>query len=140
MKFKKTVYLAGCISYFYNTNQPQRATVWRDKAVNFLNDINIKCFNPCEESERCWTYPQGGVLKQNYFYLKNSDIILLNLDMIEDSIGTIWEVSTAWNEHKVVIAFGKTHWLDRPHMQTLIDVHFNALDEALEYIADMYDM
>lgn len=140
MKFRKTVYLAGCISYFYDTNQPQRATVWRDKAVKYLNDINIKCFNPCDENPRCWTYPQGGVLKQNYFYLQNSDIILVNLDMINDSVGSIWELSMAWKDYKPVIAFGKTPWLDRPHMNTLVDVWFKTLDEALEYISDMYAM
>lgn len=139
-KFKKKVYLAGAISYFYKTNQQERATIWREKAEKFLNDYDIKCFNPCKEPKECWSYPQNGLIKQNYFYLKNCDIILVNLDMINDSVGTIWELSIAWNEHKPVIAFGKTPWIERPHMKSLIDVRFNKLEEALNYISDMYYM
>ena len=138
--FKKKVYLAGAISYFYNINQKERATAWREKATETLEQFDIKCFDPCQESPSCWEYPQDGLIKQNYFYLKNCDIILVNLDMINDSIGTAWELSMAWRDHKPVIAFGKTPWLERPHMRSLIDVHFNTLDEALNYIADMYEM
>lgn len=138
--FKKSIYLAGAISYFYNTNQPKRATAWREKATECLEQFNIKCFDPCKESPSCWNYPQDGLIKQNYFYLKNCDIILVNLDMINDSIGTAWELSMAWRDHKPIVAFGKTPWLDRPHMRSLIDVHFEKLDEALSYIADMYEL
>ena len=58
--------------------------------------------------------------------------------MINDSIGSIWELSMAWAEHKPIVALGKTPWLDRPHMNSLIDVRFDTLDEALYYIGDMY--
>ena len=139
-EFNKSVYLAGAISYFYNTKQKERATKWRNKAKEYLGQFDIKCFNPCDEPADCWQYPQGGLIKQNYFYLKNCDIVLVNLDMINDSIGTIWELSMAWRDHKPIIAFGTTPWLNRPHMLSLIDVKFNSLDEALEYIADMYGM
>jgi nucleoside 2-deoxyribosyltransferase len=136
--FKKTVYLAGAISYFYNTNQRERATGWRDIAEKYLEFYEIKCFNPCKESQHAWEQPQNGTMKQNYFYLKNSDIILVNLDMINDSIGTVWELSVGWMEHKPIIAFGKTNWLERPHTQSLIDVKVDTLEEALEYISEMY--
>lgn len=138
--FKKSVYLAGAISYFYNIKSPRRATVWREQAEEYLNDYNIKCFNPCKESQSCWEYPQTGLIKQNYFYLKNCDIILVNLDMINDSVGTVWELSMAWRDHKPIVAFGTTHWLNRPHMQSLIDVRFDTVDEALDYIVDMYEL
>lgn len=138
--FKKSVYLAGAISYFYNIDQPKRATVWREKATECLGQFDIKCFDPCKENPNCWNYPQDGLIKQNYFYLKNCDIILVNLDMINDSIGTAWELSMAWRDHKPVVAFGQTHWLDRPHMRSLIDVHFEKLDKALSYITDMYEL
>ena len=60
--------------------------------------------------------------------------------MINDSIGTIWELSMAWKEHKQIVAFGQTHWLERPHMRSLIDVRFEKLDEALSYITEMYEL
>ena len=136
--FKKSIYLAGAISYFYNIDQKERATAWRTKAVHYFEPYNIKCFNPCDEPIECWQYPQSGLIKQNYFYLKNYDIVLVNLDMINDSIGTVWELSMAWRDHKPIIAFGKTPWLDRPHMLSLMDIRLDTLDEALDYISNMY--
>lgn len=136
--FKKSIYLAGAISYFYNINQKERATAWRTKAVEYFKPYDIKCFNPCDEPSECWQYPQSGLIKQNYFYLKNCDIVLVNLDMINDSIGTVWELSMAWRDHKPIIAFGKTPWLDRPHMLSLMDIRLDTLDEALDYISNMY--
>ena len=34
--FNKSIYLAGAISYFYNTDQPERATKWRDKVEEYF--------------------------------------------------------------------------------------------------------
>ena len=138
--FKKSIYLAGAISYFYNTDQSERATKWRDKAEEYFEQFDVKCFNPCKENPCCWDYPQDGLIKQNYFYLKNCDAMLLNLDMLNDSIGTVFEMTLFWEWHKPIIAFGKTPWLERPHCKSMIDVHFNTLDEALDYIANMFEI
>ena len=139
-RFKKAVYLAGAISYFYKTEQHHRATRWRDKAKAYLGQFDIKCFNPCDEPEDCWQYPHDVLFNQNYFYLNNCDIVLVNLDKINDSVGTVWELAMAWRDHKAVVAFGQTVWMDRPHMQSLITVRFDTMEEAVEYIADMYGM
>lgn len=140
-QFNKRVYLAGAISCFYEESQPEKASLWREKAEKYLADkLDIKCFNPCLEGEDCWKYPQGGVITQNYFYLQNCDIILVNLDKISESIATMWELSMAWRDHKSVIAFGETPWLDRAHMRSLISVKLDTLDDALKYIGDMYNI
>ena len=138
--FNKSVYLAGAISYYRNIGKPEQAEEWRKQAQETLNYYDIKCFNPCDESPICWDYAQDGLIKQNYYYLNNCDIVLVNLDAINDSIGTIWELSMAWRDHKPVIAFGTTSWLDRPHMNSLIDMKFDTLSEALDYITSMYSM
>ena len=135
--FKKSVYLAGAISYFYNTNQPQRATAWRKKAEEFLGQFDIRCFNPCVNVNG--DFSNDIIVKQNIYYLKQCDIILVDLTMITDSVGTIFELTTAQNENKLVVAFGHTPWEDRPHMQYLIDVRFDTLDEALEHIETAYN-
>lgn len=46
----------------------------------------------------------------------------------------------AWRDHKTVIAFGETPWLERAHMRSLISVKLDALDDALKYIGDMYNI
>lgn len=140
-KFNKKVYLAGAISCFYKEGCPEKASAWRDRAQKHLAEKNdIVCFNPCLEGEDCWKYPQGGVITHNYFYLQNCDVILVNLDKISESVGTIWELSMAWHDHKTVIAFGDTPWLYSPHMQSMISVKLSSLEDALKYIGDMFDM
>ena len=136
--FNKSVYLAGAISYFRDIGRPEKAESWRKQAQEVLDYYDIKCFNPCNESHSCWDYPQNGLIKQNYYYLNHCDIILVNLEMVSDSPGTLWELSMAWRDHKPVIAFGTTSWLKRPHMNSLIDMKFDTLSEALDYITAMY--
>ena len=136
-QFNKSVYLAGAITYFYKTEQPERATAWRDKAEKFFADYNIKCFNPCVNTNG--DFSDDMIVKQNIYYLNQCDIILVDLTMINDSVGTIFELTTAQNNDKLVVAFGHTHWEKRPHMQYLIDVKFDTLDEALEHITTAYN-
>lgn len=135
--FNKSIYLAGAISYYYNTNQPERATKWREKAEKFFADYDIRCFNPCVNSNG--DFSDDIIVKQNIYYLNQCDIILVDLTMITDSVGTIFELTTAQNSDKLVVAFGKTTWGNRPHMKYLIDVKFETLDEALEHIVTAYN-
>ena len=136
MSFKKSIYLAGAISYFLNIDQYQRATAWREKAEEYLGDNDIKCFNPCVNTNG--DFSDDMIVKQNIYYLKQCDIVLVDLTMINDSVGTIFELTTAQNDNKLVVAFGHTPWEQRPHMKYLIDVQFNTLDEALEHITVAY--
>lgn len=135
--FNKSVYLAGTISYFYNTNQTARATVWRDKAEDFFKDYDIKCFNPCKNENG--DFADEIIVKQNIYYLDQCSIILVNLDMITDSVGSIFELTYAQEHNKLVVAFGKSPWLDRPHLKYLIDIKFDTLNEALEHISIAYN-
>ena len=135
--FKKSIYLAGAISYFYNINQKERATAWRTKAVKYFEPYDIKCFNPCVNSNG--DFSDDIIAKQNIYYLNQCDIVLVDLTMINDSVGTIFELTTAQNNDKLVVAFGHTPWEQRPHMKYLIDVHFDTLEEAMEHIATAYN-
>lgn len=135
--FKKSVYLAGAISYFYNINQKERATAWREKATECLEQFDIKCFDPCVNSNG--DFSDDIIVKQNIYYLNQCDIVLVDLTMINDSVGTIFELTTAQNNDKLVVAFGHTPWEQRPHMKYLIDVHFGTLEEAIEHIVTAYN-
>lgn len=137
-----TCYLAGSMSDFYFSGEYDKATKWRDYAKGKLRDIGIKVFDPTENSEKHFKYPvetEGGIILQNYTYLSNCDLVLLNLDKFENSIGSIWEVSVAWQNKLPVIAFGKCKkWQDRPHFKSLIDVRFETVEDACDYICSMY--
>jgi nucleoside 2-deoxyribosyltransferase len=130
------------MSSFYQANRYEEATKWREYSKQRLNDIGIKIFDPTDKSLTHFTYPESthnGIILQNYIYLKKCDAVLVSLEMFEDSVGSIWEVSMAWAEHKPVIAFGNCEkWKDRPHFKSLITVQFDTVKEACEYILSMY--
>jgi nucleoside 2-deoxyribosyltransferase len=135
-------YLAGAMSKYYEENRYDEATKWRKYVKDYFNESSITIFDPTDESEKHYKYPPefyNGVILQNYAYLKLCDFILVNLEYFEDSVGTIWECSIAWAEHKPIIAFGKCNkWKDRPHMRSLITVQLDTVEDASEYILSMY--
>ena len=97
---------------------------WFDPTVNFK--INI-------------TPPQSkAVLQQNKFYLNKSDILLVNLDRLSDSSGTIYEIIYAGIKDKPIIAFGNDKLFHVPHISENITVRFDNLDNALQCIFDYF--
>jgi nucleoside 2-deoxyribosyltransferase len=137
------VYLAGAMSAFYNSGEYHKATEWREYAKRVLTEADIAIFDPTDNSQKHFTYPSSlneGVILQNYTYIKKCDIILVNIEKLDDSIGSIWELSAAWIEHKPVIGFGKCDkWMDRPHFQGLVPVVLDTVEDACDYIISMYN-
>lgn len=135
-------YLCGAMSSFYETNEYNKAVQWRKTAKQRLEDSDIDAFDPTVGSQQAFKMGvsfNNGVIYQNYAYLKDCDFLLVNLDRIEDSIGSLWEISTAWLLHKPVIAFRVcSKWTNRPHWQSLITIQMNTLDDAIYYIQTMY--
>ena len=136
------VYLEGAISQYNRLNQLDKAKAWRIKASNFFienfRDANV--FDPSFGFEKNFTYPSRGVVLQNIKYLKESNLALLNLEYLEKSPGTMFEMTYNYLNNKPTIAFGE---LDNslefsPHILECLTMTFPNLDRALEYTYDMY--
>lgn len=138
-----TAYLAGSMTYYMREGRYNEATDWRVKATEILTDAGITIFDPTINSKTHYAYPpeyDGGVILQNHTYLKKCDFVLLNLEAFEDSIGSVWEVSMVWAEHKPVIAFGRcVKWEKRPHFKALMTIILDNVEDACDYILSMYD-
>lgn len=132
------VYLAGSITHYDNENELHKAIGWRINAQNYLAKININAFNPMINYHVNKYYNSKGVVSQNYHYLKQSDIMLLNVEYLEKSYGTLFEIFNFWADHKPVIAFGENTIINSPHIKEAITMVFPTLDNTLEYINDMY--
>lgn len=120
-KILKTIFLSGCMSYYYNNGKPKLAEDWRNEAIEKLGD-KFNIFNPCKNYNKNIQYDSKGVVYQNMAYLNKSDIILLNADDIEKSPGTLFEVFTSFLNHKPVLAFGDSPILEQPHIKESITV------------------
>lgn len=138
-----TVYLAGAMSGFHESGEYHKATEWRDYTRDCFAESNIRVFDPTHNSLRHFTYSTDlnrGVIHQNHAYLKKCDIVLVNLERLDDSVGSVWEISMAWADHKPVIGFGSCEkWESRPHFQSLITASFGSVGDACDYIISMYN-
>jgi nucleoside 2-deoxyribosyltransferase len=133
------IYQAGAISEYERRNEFNKAKEWRTKATMELLKQNIKSFNPTIRYATNKTFDVSGVPLQNLTYLKSSDLILLNLEYLDKSPGTISELAWAYLLHKPVVAFGINElYLNSPHITEFVTVHFKDLEHALEYVKSMY--
>ena len=146
MTIKKRIYLAGCMSYHYSNNEYHKATEWRSKLVNkLLDDIADKCenkwswFDPTINSEINFeTVNNATVLRQNIFYLDQSDIMVVNLTDIEHSPGSLFEIFYFGEVLKrPVIAFGESEWMSKPHVSEYITCILDE-DEIMSHLDAMY--
>ena len=145
MAIKKTVYLAGAMSTHYTNNEYHKATQWRIDIVDqLLDDIVDECeskwawFDPTLNSEINFkTVNNATVLKQNIFYLDKSDIMIVNLNQLEHSPGTLFEIFYFGLQNKPIIAFGDSKWVESPHISEYITCIIDK-DEVMDYLNAMY--
>lgn len=132
------IYLAGCMSYYYENSEPQKAEHWRDIAKERSKDIGISTFDPTLHYKANYLYDSDLMVQQNEYYLKKADIILVNLDDLDKSYGTIYELVYAHALEKPILAFGNSTIWSHPHLKHMIRNCFVSLGEVLEFIDTVY--
>jgi nucleoside 2-deoxyribosyltransferase len=134
------IYLAGSMTSYYSENKPDLAENWRLKVSDSFYNKDVKVFNPCINYPINKTYDAKGVVYQNLHYLNHSDIMILNLDRLEESQGTLFEIFNFFMNRKPVIAFGSNPIYNQPHVHESITIKFDTLDEVIKYIKNMYHL
>lgn len=115
---KRTVYLAGKIDGLSFNDSLN----WRVKATHLLADT-FKCYIPAINEECIWD--------KDYFFLNNSDIILVNFDYENNSpfLGTSMEIGRAFYQQKPIIIFSSKDWVHKNHT---LKYHATAIVKTLE--------
>jgi len=137
------IYLAGAMSYYDHASKFNLATDWRDEVINKLKHIGIshEIFNPCKNYNINKTFDSNGVVYQNLTYLHKTDVLILNLQDMDKSPGTLFEIYYAFLNHIPVIAFGKNELYDmQPHVRASITMKFDDIDQIVKYIKNMYSV
>lgn len=132
------IYLAGCMSYYYENNNPEKAEHWRGIAKEKLKDIGISTFDPTLHYKNNYFYNSDLMVQQNEYYLNKADLILVNLDDLDKSYGTIYELVCAHALGKQILAFGSTVIYGHPHLKHILQNCFGTLDEVLDFIDTVY--
>lgn len=148
----KKCYLAGAITcYGELADYPKR---WRDEAKKWFsrNIENIMAISPMDyylPSEHLHK-TESEAMRFDLRKVEESDVILVNLERINESVGTIQEIFNAWVHNKAIIGFyestetlseDKVSKSFHPWLYEQIDrieTGKYAMHNAMEYIRNYY--
>jgi nucleoside 2-deoxyribosyltransferase len=134
------IYTAGSLTYMKKIGEYEKALEWRDKLQSWSSDNGVKMFNPAQTflRENAHNYSYNLIVHQNEFFLKASTIMVVQLDYIDYSPGTIFELAVFRQMGKPVIAFGGTqpHW--SPHINSCISQYCKDIDDVIDVLSNMF--
>lgn len=130
------IYLMGSITGWFRIGKLEEAIKWRRWFTKELSKYNIKTFDPTINFQINLKFPGNSIVAQNNIYLTKCDIGILNTEMILQSPGTIYEITTYKLQNKPVLAFGEK--VNQPHIDYCITDYFNTKEELLDHIIAMY--
>ena len=149
----KTIYLAGAISCYFNTDQKDYPKKWREDAKKYVRKLydNITVVSPTDFYEIGKNYhkSESEVMRFDLRMVRKADIVLCNLRDLHSSLGTSDEILYAFISGKPVIGFvenkekvknihpWKIEQLDR--IETGKDSMERAIDYIYRYYVDRYN-
>lgn len=137
------IYLSGAIGCYEKSGSDYYKTWRKDVDDMFASSID-DCFDPTKfYSYNDSSYTEKEVMRYDLKQLKNSDIVLVNLDSIDMSIGTAQEIFYAYLLDIPIIGFiedEKSTYI-HPWIKEEVDKIFvgeNSKDDAVDYIKVYY--
>lgn len=138
------IYLAGKMSGL--TTKEMRS--WRDYFSILLKEIaenmgvNVKVINPCDYYTFDFPKHQSELEVMNFDLsrVKESNLVVVNMDGLNTSIGTIIECYEAYKQGIPVLAFGSDEEYEKLHpwVQCCITRHDKNYRKCINYIGDFY--
>ena len=134
-----TIYLAGGCK-----NEPDEGKGWRREATEKIRttagweEKRVEVIDPTEYFSYSGKRHKHDKQVMDYYYwrIRNSDVVLVNLNRSEDSCGTCMELQYASDKEIPIVGFGTEgvyNWTI-----PLAQVQFSTLTEAIDYLRDYY--
>lgn len=149
----RTIYLAGAMNYYFNTNQHDYPKKWREDAKKyvkkFYDDITLVSPTDYYEIGKNYHKSESEVMRFDLRMVRESDIVLCDLKNLYSSLGTSDEILCAFINNKPVIGFledetamknihpWKIQQIDR--IETGKDAMKHAIDYIYRYYVDRYN-
>lgn len=121
---------------------------WRENFIDIISpcaenyDVRLRCINPCiyynfEEKRQ---KNELEVMKFDIARVKESDLLVVNLDGLNSSTGTAIECYEAFKSDIPVLVFGDEFTYNNLHpwIQNCITRRDESILETVEYIKDFY--
>ena len=141
-------YLAGAIGCYHKENKIEKATEWRERAEKYFcnNCDTIKCINPCHYYDYGSNYHTSNYepMRFDMRKVKESRVVLVNLEALDKSTGTSDEILIAWLNDIPVVGFLEDESLiNTVHEWKIcqidrIEVGIGEQERAMEYIKNYY--
>ncbi len=134
------IYEIGAITKYYRDSTPEKAFVWRDEIDYWAGQRRgVNTFNACKAYNPNTLHLNNlgriGV-DQNEYFINKCDIAICNMEDIEASPGSIYELVRFKMQGKPVIAFGAPNW--SPHLMSCISCVVPTLQDALDLLDTMF--
>ena len=143
------VYLAGALTCYYKENKFEKATKWRKMAEKYFeeNTDNFVCINPIYYITDNSNHHATGyeIMRFDLRKVKESKVILVNLESLHKSIETSDEIMYAWLNDIPIIGFLEDESLiDTLHSWKIcqidrIEIGKGSQERAMEYIKNYYE-
>lgn len=134
------IYLGGKMSglTFFEMNK-WRMDIKKQLIISASDICNVRVINPVDyyNFDNIRHKTEEEVMDYDLDHVKSSDILIINLDKVQTSPGTIVEIHTAWELGIPVLAFGNSNNL-HPWIKRMIRRIDTTLEELVEYIRDFY--
>lgn len=130
-----TVYLAGKMSGITT----EEARKWRDEATKSLMDApGFAVLDPARTT-LCPDPTRREIVHSNKYQIRNSDIVLAEINHEEISLGTVGEIIFAQSVGKPVVVWGNAYSIMfHPWVWEHTTKRFVLLEDAVEYIKCNY--
>lgn len=144
----RSIYLAGAMGCYFNTDKYDYPKKWRDRAKKyvkkFYGDITIISPTDFYEIGKNYHKKESEVMRFDLRMVREADVVLVNLKDLQTSLGSSDEIFYAFIKGKPIIGFledesevksihpWKIEQIDR------IESGENAMENALNYIYSHY--
>lgn len=141
------IYTGGAIQYFLEKGECDfyKASCWRENFRTMLSDAfptrKIEIYDPTIYFFERHKYSDETIIDHNTYYLRKSDILVVNTFHLPDSPGTMAEIDYFYRERKPRVGFNDhedNHEILRVnknlYTKAMLTEHFKSLDEVIKYI------
>ena len=149
---RRSLYLAGAMSCYFNTEQHDYPKMWREEAKKYAEEFydDIMTISPTDfyEIGKDYHKSESEAMRFDLRMVRESDIVLVNLKDLDASLGTSDEILYAFISGKPIIGFledeteyrnihpWKVEQIDR--IETGKDAMKKAIDYIYRYYVDRY--
>lgn len=134
-------YLCGAMSCYKGTNEyEEKAVAWRYEIRKELSATKMNVFDPTNVDYEGLDWNDQCVVELNFSKLDKAACLIVNVENIEKSPGSLIEIALAFERDIPIIWFGKltTH---SPHVRRMLGFNqYNTLKEALKAVKIIFEL